>query len=175
MDVRRTFPVALLGSALLSVACGDSNDSSKKNGSAGGPCAIKLSGEITGNLSCTVAVIYDGQDTGFGLTVQQSEPGASAYVTTAGAAKTGTFTDANCVECSISAFTSTGNPPPTWEMHLTPAKQGSFSVTIDSLGSGTNGANGMVAYPDPHGSATAVLPALQDTGATGTVNLSATF
>ena len=58
---------------------------------------------------------------------------------------------------------------------LTPTKQGSFSVTIDSLGTGSNGPNGGVAYADPHGSATAVLPALQDTGATGTANLHAKF
>ena len=179
MHTRKGVQAAVLGLAL--VACGGSSDStSKKDGSAAGPagpCTITLSGEVKGTVSCTVAVIYDGQKdtTGFGLTVQQSEPGASAYVTVSGPAKTGTFTDASCVDCSISASAKAGNPPPTWAMQLTPTKQGSFSVTIDSLGTGSKGPNGGVAYPDPHGSANAVLPALQDTGATGTVNLHAKF
>lgn len=122
-------------------------------------------------------MIYDGQkdQTAFGLTVQRTDPGAGANVIVAGPAKTGTFTDATCVDCTIFAFATAGNPPPTWAMLLTPTKQGSFSVTIDSLGTGSTGPNGGVAYPDPHGSVTAVLPADQSTGATGTVNLSATF
>ena len=138
---------------------------------------IRLSGDVVGTVECTVAVIYDGQkdQTGFGLTVQQSEPGAGANVIVPGPAKTGTFTDASCVDCTIFAFAKAGNPPPTWAMQLTPMKQGSFSVTIDSLGTGSHGPNGGVAYPDPHGSATAVLPADQTTGATGTVHLSAKF
>lgn len=180
MRTRNGVQAAVLGLAF--VACGGSSDStSKTDGSAAagpaGPCTITLSGEVKGTVSCTVAVIYDGQKdtTGFGLTVQQSEPGASAYVTVSGPAKTGTFTDASCVDCSISASAKAGNPPPTWAMQLTPTKQGSFSVTIDSLGTGSKGPNGGVAYPDPHGSANAVLPALQDTGATGTVNLHAKF
>src|SRR5882672_7513972 len=104
MHARRRFQAIFLGLAL--VGCGESSDmTSKKNGTSGGPYTITLSGEVTGTVSCTVAVIYDGQkdSTGFGLTVTQSEPGASAYVTTTGPAKTGTFTDASCVECSISA------------------------------------------------------------------------
>jgi hypothetical protein len=55
------------------------------------------------------------------------------------------------------------------------AKQGSFSVTMDSLGTGSPGPNGVVAYAEPHGSATAVLPAASETSATGTVNLTAQF
>jgi hypothetical protein len=176
MHTSRIFPAVFLILALLSLGCSGSSDStSKRDESAGGPCTITLSGSVTGTVSCTVAVFYDGQKdlTAFGLTVQQSEPGAGADVRIAGHAKTGTFTD--CVECTIFAFAKAGNPPPTWTMRLTPTKQGSFSVTIDSLGTGSNGPNGGVAYPDPHGTATAVLPALQETGATGTVNLSAKF
>ena len=192
MQVLRSSLAVFLGLALTSVACGGSSDAPPQRGgsaggssdappqretSAGGPCTITLSGAVTGSVSCTVAVLHDGQKdvTAFGLTVQQSTPGGGADVRIAGPAKTGTLTDANCLECTIFAFATAGNPPPTWAMQLKPRKQGSFSLTIDSLGAGSNGPNGGVAYPSPHGSATAVLPADQGTGATGTVNLSAKF
>jgi hypothetical protein len=60
-------------------------------------------------------------------------------------------------------------------MRLTPLMQGSFSVRIDDLGTASCGPNGGMAYAHPHGSTTAVLPPMEETGATGTVNLSATF
>lgn len=195
-----THPVAGLLVAVLLTACsgGDSGNGNGSGGAAGtgtggtgtggtgtggtgtgggDDCTITLSGELTGTLSCTVAVIYDGQAdlTAFGLTVQQSEPGAGADVRVSGPAETGTFTDATCVECNIFAFASAATLDPAWAMKLTPTKQGSFSVTIDSLGTGSSGPNGAVAYPYPHGSATAVLPADPETSATGTVNLSANF
>jgi hypothetical protein len=178
MQITRILSALFLSLALLSVGCSGSSDSiSKKDGSDDGPCTITLSGDVTGTVSCTVAVLYDGPQklTQFGLTVQQSEPTAAAFAKIAGTAQTGTFTDANCVECFVSASAKIGNPPPTWAMQLKPTKQGSFSVTIKSLGTGSSGPNGGVAYADPHGTATAVLPALQETGATGTVNLSAKF
>ena len=105
MQITRIFLALFLSLALLSVGCSGSSDSiSKKDGSADGPCTITLSGNVTGTVSCTVAVLYDGQQklTQFGLTVQQSEPTAGAFVKIAGTAQTGTFTDANCVECLVS-------------------------------------------------------------------------
>jgi len=166
-----SLPLALLGLALA--GCGGADDSGDDSG--GGSCSITLSGAVTATLECTSAVLYDeGVDAVlFGLTVQQSMPTAGANVLVAVPAETGTFTDADCIDCLFAAYTDVADGP-AWAMQTMPTMQGSFSVTIDSLGEASS-ADGTTAYPYAQGSATAVLPAVEGSGATGTVNLSAEF
>ena len=113
--------------------------------------------------------------TAFGFTVQQATPTAMVTMRIPGKAQTGTFTDATAgVELVAAASATAGNPPPTWMVQMNP-KMGSLSLTIADLGAGITGPNGGVAYPDPHGTATATLAAIAETKASGTVNLKATF
>ncbi len=169
----RTLSAFLLASALCAAGCGGGNDTITQN------CTLTLSGAVTATATCTAVAAYSSSNAqlGFAIAVQGTPTGfqsfAFALQIPGNSLAATTYTTANSTKAGTSVL---GTGSMTWAEFFNEgvADQGSFSATISSTGSEIDSGSDK-AWAAPHGTFTATLAAVTGTGATGTVNASATF
>lgn len=140
-------------------------------------CTVMLTGALSGTYSCSAALLVwtaATNVTGLVITVPQagSTPAVTISVTWPGAASTGTYqsTDAGAAGGINVLATGTGD----WLASVGGnAPSGSYGAQLTSVSQIATTASG--ASYSTHGSLSATLTPVSNSGATGTLGLSATF
>jgi hypothetical protein len=148
---------------------------SKGSGEGASSCTMVITGAMSATLPCTVIAGYAASSNQAVITISINTASAgisSAVVSTStqGPFSTGTYTRSNL---SVFASVVTGTNNGVWSVSKE-TQTGTLSVTITATGNSVSGSSGTSIYY-PHGTASATLPAVQTTGAQGTVTLQATF
>lgn len=167
----------LSAAALALAACGGSSGIGN-NGQ--GTCSVTLSGAQTGTYDCQAGLgSYSTSDnkSGFGAGTTGATPPTLAFAFVfAGDLKTGTFKDTDAGANSAVTVQTASNA--FWSENVglnnSDPKRGSYTLNITSTGTRVTGNQG-AAYLAVQGTLTAVLEPVAGTGATGNVNLTATF
>jgi hypothetical protein len=166
---------------LATVACGGSTDGSQNPGQTA--CTASLSGAVTAsNVTCFAAAGLDANGDGngavgftfTGLTGMQ----VTAAVNTVGTPTTRTYANTDsgakggCLVTQIS-----NNQEWVAVKSGSSGDQGTYSMTVSSLGNQVNNPDGGPGnvFLSVHGTVNCTMPAITVTGASGTVTLNATF
>ena len=145
-----------------------------------GTCSATLTGALTGTYDCQAALgaysSTDNKSNFGGSTTGNTFPDVAFAIAMAGDLHTGTFKDTDAGAIGIITVQGANNQFWTAEVGQSNSnpKQGSYTVNLTSIGNRVAG-NAGAAYIGLKGNVTAVLAPVAGTGATGNVNLTATF
>jgi hypothetical protein len=145
----------------------------------GQPCIITLSGAVTGTFSCIPTTLYAPNSNLGGPVLAVTMPSplmqVEATITRPGMPTSGTWTQNDSGAQSALAVQEGGLPPPSWICNVggTSTPEGTYTMDI-TVGAGSPGPSGGTVY-FATGTIDATLPFVMDTGASGVVNMHATF
>lgn len=147
-------------------------------------CTYTISGAATATGTCSIDAAYSSSDGGVGFILTTSDPSAAIFEfggTLVGqtALQSGTYTLAESPEAGAEFATGAGTVA--WDMcnnggcadgmGNTIPNQGSFTLVISDPGPNTQG----LLWMAPHGTLSIVMPAVPNTGGSGTVMANVTF
>jgi hypothetical protein len=165
---------------LAAAACGGSDNTAPGNQQA---CTATLTGAVTAsNVTCFAAAGLDANGDGngavgftfTGLTGMQ----VTAAVNTVGAPTTRTYANTDSGAKGGCLVTQIGNNQEWVALKSgSSGDQGTYSMTVSSLGNQVNNPDGGPGnvFLSVHGTVNCTMPAVTVTGASGTVTLNATF
>jgi hypothetical protein len=160
--------------AILAAACGSTTGIP---GDGQTSCLATISGAVTAaNVTCFAAAGVDSSGNGaIGFTFE----GLTGYsvvtgIDTTGTPTTTTYTNTNSLKGACEVVNTTNSQAWVAAHNASTPDQGTFSMTLSSLGS-EFAADGGEAFLNVHGSVNCSMPPVTGTNSTGTVTLSATF
>jgi hypothetical protein len=169
--------IVLVGAAAAALGC--NAGSTGLHPGISNSCSVTLSGAVTGGpYDCQPATTawslgdnYGGFS--FGVTASGAQPGISVAIEWVGEPVAGAYSNADAGALANLTVTATGGH--SWAAAVTgsAAPYGSYTLSFTSVVNNLTTAGGK-GY-SAEGTLTAALPAVTASGATGTVNISATF
>jgi hypothetical protein len=148
------------------------------SGDTNGAATVTLSGAVTGTFSGTVVSVWTSTSNG-SVAINFPDPSPLAAfdldLTQPGQPTVSTWTETDAGAQSAILVQEKGTVPPSWVTVVggTSPNQGTYTLNLTSVAILTDTVNDK-AYT-VHGTLNATLPAQSGSGATGTVNLSASF
>lgn len=160
--------------ALANAACG--NSTGPETGSSKS-CSAVVTGAVSASYPCLTAMVLDTDDgtVGMGIASNDGNPASFnfAFKVPGGALTAGTF---NSSTDGASGTAVESQVPHVWDATIgNVPDQGTLSITITDIGSAVTGNSGAKAWINTHGHASATMPAVSVTGATGTVTASVSW